>query len=403
MEETNEMTDIFIRKWLQMGPINVWRFQKELPKAAKAGCAFEAGERGYSWEVYEEMPSSGAYKDPYGNCLEDRDIYLCTRATSLTKVRLEWPLHQTGVPLWEIFGKLDLDNDRFLDFANTYGALSCSEYGPYVPTKPNFNSKEKASAATTRTWGIGEVVDTLAFWREQVLIFGALLEIEDLLTSSDKYGLRKLIKTPTEREAYSEIYEDTEFFFEDELGTRHFRPSSKNRVPFLVYERELFPMKRILGAEFYAQPVGMEPTIPCSAQVRPEQLDGISYDPIAMGRAFRNYLIREGLQRFPIEVGLCLENPEKPYPVLKPSCLLSALYFGYSLHIADDLKYGRCANCKQMGLEEEMTHRKDGTLLHKNETAAVHQRESRARKKTLKIFNGEPIRPRGRPKKNMIQ
>lgn len=337
-------------------------------------------EDGYSWEPYVRQVDEVELVNHYGFPISENDRVLVGLDPILTLiyssfrdslVRIPWPYDvqvdtevsskEVPVPIWKLFLDLECDSEKILQFACTYGKLGRSR---------------EMFVKRGGTEVLVETTDTLNFWRAEIT---RLKLIDELMTLGKRGTLEDVAKL-----------------------RGYFLKGKSERLPGSFED-----------AFFLKPPKGERAHYPraCLAESSdPELWDlaegGKGFFPEKLAMAFADLLLKRALKEFPVEVAVELDGWE-PYPVLKPSCLLSAILLSYMLVLTDRRQYVFCAYCGKMGPVEGMVCRKTGEFIHKNEYPLFWKRRSRELKKQEEIRqaldSGKPLPQRGRPRKTILQ
>lgn len=337
-------------------------------------------EDGYHWEPYEQQIDEVELVNHYGSSISHNDrvlvgddfvdslIFGSDRSYS---VFIPWPYNvqvtaevsskEVAVPIWKLFLDLGSDPDKILRFSHQYGRLGRSR---------------SMFIKRNGTYVLVKTTDTLKFWQAEI---ARLNLIEKLVTSG-------------KRETPEDVGKLRSYFLEGETESL---PGSFEKAFFLKppAEQGFSSLERCLfksdDLELWSLAEGNK-----------------GFFPEKLARAFADKLLKEALKEFPVEVAVELDGWD-PYPVLKPSCLLSAILLSYMLVLTDQRQYVFCAYCGKMGPLEAMSCRQTGEFIHKNEYPLFWKRRSRELKKQEAIKRaleaGKPLPKRGRPRKPLQQ
>lgn len=335
---------------------------------------------GYSWEPYVRQLDEVELVNHYGNPISQNDRVLVGDdfADSLIfgshwgySVSIPWPYDvqvnaevsskEVTVPLWKLFLDLGSDPDKILGFALQYGKLGRSR---------------EMLIERNGTHVLVETTDTLNFWKDEI----ARLKLIDELKTLGKRG------------TLEDVGKLRGYFLEGETESL---PGSFEKAFFLKPPAEQgFPsLERCLSKSYDLELWSLAE-------------GGKGFFPEKLALAFADKLLKEALKEFPVVVAVELDGWE-PYPVLKPSCLLSAILLSYMLILSGQMQYVFCAYCGKMGPLEAMVCRKTGEFIHKIEYPLFWKRGKRELKKQEAIRQaleaGKPLPKRGRPRKPLLQ
>lgn len=300
----------------------------------------------------------------------------------IRSVAMTTPIRETKnaprVPLWEVFGNLEPDEESFLDFANKYGRL-----GP-PPDSFNLRSrtikiKPKPQGEKGRIIDMGLRIDTVGFWAEEVAKFNALLRLDRAVRGGceDPEGILK---------GMIEVTPDQYFFqLRHQYGEGVVRAQFSKGDPRwdIAFNRNGLDLKKA-GLAFMIDILEYQ----------------LEHFPTEMN-------LEIGGQRATVE-GRVEEHPESIRPVLKPSCLLAAMCWSFAEKLMGNLPFKPCKVCNMLGyaggkgLEKEMVHiiETDEWVHNGSCYECLQKRKHRERKKDEAKKGGAPMRKPGRPRKN---
>jgi hypothetical protein len=330
------------------------------------------GRYSFFWDSFQKEEAIAPLLNPYGEVLtggerilEPEEIPQNDR--KISELGLDLAVREGNknafIPLWEVFGNLNIDEADFLWFANKFGRLG--------PRKMITRKDPKRSGGKGSVIRIGRVVDTFEFWKREVALFNTMLKIDNAIQTKNIKQLGTML------EARKDLKKQNYFSLLHEYQGEKTRGSIHHEHEERAWEAA----------------GGNGPT-----------------DLIKIGKVFLLQALQGGLAKFPTQMGITFgvnfqgdrskDLSRMPYTLFYSSCLLGALYMSFSLKFTEYVKYHICAECECWGEENDMVHRHNGDWIHEAEYNTRLKREYRKRKQEKEKASGAKIRKRGRPRKN---
>ncbi|GEM_PF-1988095 len=393
--------------------------------------------KSFKWQPYKLAEKGIPQRDPYGVQIPEGenilgasggnpDVYIW-RKFPQTMLVCEDEQSPT-IPLWEVFGGLDLEEDNLLSFANRYGQLGpVGDISNYqirtVRRDPNPNTERGHIIR------FGTVSDTLEFWKKEVAIFSLLLELDKGIENQDKNELEAFINVSSPYGLIGTNGEKTNDETWVSLTIDYVHQGQKVRLRLPLRNKDFL---KIAGGHH------------ASGQ------RNAAVDFVELGKVCRWDIVQSQLKNFPVQVSIPLRSvlldldneseqkkkedfpdvkvaesfvPDRfiikaaeegeeelwgaPQPVIIPGCLLGAMYWSFAQKLMNKLEYRRCAECGKIGYIggkgsfKQMVLYKGKDWIHAGtEYERVKQRDYRERRRQERIARGEAIPLRGRPKKS---
>jgi hypothetical protein len=317
---------------------------------------------GYVWEDCESVVLHRGLVAPIGPFLVEKDYSQDVRSYA--------PLVDDA--LFARFGDLSSDAESFAQWASEFGMLTTGEdIGPsklYVipensiePSKPIHSSGFESNTKSGKT-GFLQCTESLPFWQREHNFLGSTIFLWELVVDQDIERLGKLVKwqdTGTTLKVLGirkDLFDAVDFekIWNDESYGEADKYINRYRAQYGAYVTTTY----VKEDERWSSPLFRSPEI-----IRPALYN--------IQRA-----IMAKLRTFPVNIDLRMDTNGQIYKILKPTSLLSAMWYQFSQVLVGELKIRRCSICQQW---ESMRGHRDTWRTHTK--CASNKRVERFRKK----------------------